>query len=92
MKYVNRLSVRIVIAVVAGFMLAGAGTKITYTCPPVDGAVGCTSLQKAIVHPEDLLNNKQESLVRFSETIVVTSLASFALFSAYTWFKAKKRT
>ncbi len=79
MKYVNKLSVRIVIAVVISFLLAGAATKITYTCPPIDGAAGCVSHDKAVMRPSDLLNNKQDSLVHFSETFMIASLISFAL-------------
>ncbi len=81
MKYIHNLSIRIAVAIVVGFLLAGAATKITYSCAPVDGAAGCVSFDKAIMHPSDLLNNKQDSLVHFSETFVVASLISFAVLS-----------
>lgn len=81
MKYIDKLSVKIVAAIVVGFLLAGAGTKITYTCAPIDGAAGCASFEKAIMHPSDLLNNKQDSLTHFSEAFVITSLVSFAILS-----------
>jgi len=70
---------KIVAAVLIGFLIAGAGTKIIYTCPPIDGAAGCASLDKAVMHPGDLLRNKQESLVHFSETFVITSLVGFVI-------------
>ncbi|MDQ2973221.1 MAG: hypothetical protein M3Q79_01940 [bacterium] len=87
MKHVNKLWVRIVTAIVIGFLFAGSRTGITYTCPLIDGAAGCVSFDKAIMHPSDLLNNKQDSLVRFSETFIITSLASFALLSISAWLK-----
>ena len=84
MKLINKLSVKLASAVVIGFLLASTSTYITYPCPPIDGAVGCTSFQKAVMNPHDLLGNKQNSLVHFSETFVITSLASFALLSVFT--------
>ncbi len=81
MKSANKLMVRIVMAVVIGFLLAGVGTKITYTCVPHPGEEGCVSFEKAIMHPSDLLDNKQDSLVQFSKTFAITSLASFVLLS-----------
>ena len=90
MKYINKLSVRIIAAVVIGFQLASVGTKITYSCRPVDGAAGCVSFGKAVMHPSDLLNNKQDSLVHFSETFVITSFASFVLLSVFGLARKKK--
>ncbi|MGB4967505.1 MAG: hypothetical protein WBO35_04870 [Candidatus Saccharimonadales bacterium] len=81
MKYIHKLSVRILAALVIGFLLAGAGTKITYSCASVDGAAGCVSFDKAIMHPSDLLNNKQDSIVHFTEAFVISSLVSFAVLS-----------
>ena len=40
MKQINKLSVRIVVALLIGFLFAGALTKITYPCEPTDGAKG----------------------------------------------------
>lgn len=90
MKHLNKLSVRILSAIVIGFLLAGAGTKITYTCAPVDSAESCISFDKAIMHPKDLLNNKQGSLVKFSITFVMTSLIAFAIISAVNLTKKEK--
>lgn len=81
MKYIHNLSVRILVAFVVGFLLASAGTKITYSCAPIGGAAGCVSFDKAIMHPSDLLNNKQDSLVHFSDAFVISSLVSFAVLS-----------
>jgi hypothetical protein len=82
MKHINKLAVRIVAAIVIGFLLAGAGTDIPYTCAPIDGAEGCVSFDKAVMHPSDLLSNKQNSLVIFSTFFVITSLIIFAFLSA----------
>ena len=89
MKLIHKLSVRIAIALVIGVLFAGAGTKITYTCALVDGAQGCTSFEKAIMHPNDLLDNKQNSLVKFSTTFALTSLIAFAILEAAS--RAQKR-
>jgi hypothetical protein len=79
MKYIHKLSVRITVAALVGFLLAGAFTHITYTCTPIEGAAGCVSFDKAVMHPNDLLRNKQGSLVHFSETFVITSLVVFVI-------------
>ncbi len=78
---------KIVATVLIGLLLAAEGTHITYTCAPVDSygpTAGCVSYDKAVMHPSDLLNNKQDSLVHFSETLAITSLVSFALLSTFT--------
>lgn len=89
MKYIDLLSVRITLAVFVGFLFAGAFTKITYTCTPIDGVSGCMSFDKAVMHISDLMSNKQDSLIHFSITLVVTSLAIFALMSIFTMAKKK---
>jgi hypothetical protein len=92
MKHINKLVVIIVVAVVIGFLLAGVSTKITYTCAPPPGTEGCVSFDKAVMHPQDLLGNKQDSLVQFAKTFTIASVVAFALFSAYGWAKTKKKT
>lgn len=92
MKYINNLWVKVIASIVIGFLLASAGTKITYTCTPADGAAGCTSFEKAIMHPSDLLNNKQNSLTHFSKTFAITSLASFALLSILGFVQKKPKS
>jgi hypothetical protein len=90
MKLLHKLSVRIVIAVVIGFLFASAGTDIAYMCAPIDGAAGCASFDKALMHPSDLLNNEQNSLRRFSMTFAITSLVAFALLSTVSLAQKKK--
>ena len=90
MKYISKLSVRIVVAVAIGFLFAGIGTHITYSCPLTDGAAGCVSLAKAVDHPNDLLHNKQDSLTHFSEIFIITSLSSFAILSIFSLDQKRK--
>lgn len=79
MKQINKLSVRIVVALLIGFLFAGALTKITYPCEPTDGAKGCLSFEKAIMHPNDLINNRQNSLVKFSQSFATVSVGTFVV-------------
>ncbi len=83
MKSINKFSVKIVVSILAGLVLACAGTKITYACAPTDGAAGCVSFDKAVMHLSDLFSNKQDSLVHFFETFVITSLVVFALLNIF---------
>jgi hypothetical protein len=78
MKYIHKLSVRITIAIVVGLLLAFGWTDIQYPCPPLENT-GCVAFESAIMHPNDLLNNKQNSLVEASKTFAITSLVTFAL-------------
>ena len=64
-----------------GFLFASIGTKMTYDCAPIDGFMGCVSFEKAIMHPADLLNNRQNSLVKFTANFAAASLITFALLS-----------
>ena len=89
MKRFDHVWVKIVAAVVVGFLLAGAGTHITYACAPVDGAQGCVSFDKAVMHPSDLLANKQGSLVHFSTAFILVTCVSFALLWALPLFGKK---
>jgi hypothetical protein len=89
MKLLNKLSVRIVAAIVIGFLITGAGISNTYSCAPIDGAAGCVSFDKVVMHPNDLLHNRQNSLVRFSSTFAITSLVAFALLNVVR-FQQKK--
>lgn len=101
MKHVSKLPVKIVvIATIVGFLFASIGVGITHTatrCTATDTPKGefsshCVSINKTFMHPNDLLHNKQNSLIRFSETFIVVSLATFALLSAFSLVhkKAKK--
>lgn len=88
MKLLRKASVRIVVALVVGFLLAGALTKITYTCTPIDDSVNCVAFDKAIMHPADLLNNKQNSLVKFSLVFAISAIAISAILSVITKYRA----
>ena len=90
MKYIDKLSIKIIVAVLVGFLFASAFTKITYTCTPIDGALGCVSFDKAVMHLGDLISNKQDSLIHFSITFVVTSFAIFALLSILSMAQKRK--
>ncbi|HJQ08932.1 MAG TPA: hypothetical protein VJ836_05630 [Candidatus Saccharimonadales bacterium] len=90
MKYIDKISVKIIAAVLVGFLLAGAFTKITYTCTPIDSASGCISYDKAVMHSSDLISNKQDSLVHFSTTFVITSVVIFALLSILSMAQKRK--
>ena len=70
-KYIHSLWLKVIVAIVSGFLLAGAGTTISHTCMPKTPDGGCVVFEKAVMHPVDLLNNKQDSLLHFSATFVV---------------------
>jgi len=98
MKYIKKLWVRIVIAIVVGLLIAYAGVGITHVirpCTPAEVPRGesisrCEAVEKMFIHPRDLLGNKQSRLTRFSETFVMASLASFALLSVFGLVQQKK--
>lgn len=81
---------KIIAAILIGFLIAGAGTDIHYTCTPIDGAKGCASFEKAVMHPADLLNNRQSSLVHFVETFVISSLIVFVILEILTHGKKRQ--
>lgn len=95
---------KIVAAVLIGLLFAGASTHIVYSpclpsdnpsvpydAPPnEDSLTRCAEFAKAIDKPRDLLHNKQDSLVNFSETFVITSLISFALLSVFARTRKRK--
>ena len=70
---------KLIAALIVGFLIAGALTKITYSCTPPAGYAGCASIEEAVMHPADLLNNKQNSLVRFVGFFVINSFFSFVV-------------
>jgi hypothetical protein len=94
MKYLNKLSVKAtVIALIIGAFFAISLTDIAYPCEPYDGDGqngGCIAYENAISHPGDLINNEQDSLMRLTETFLVTSLASFAALSILSLVKKRK--
>jgi hypothetical protein len=92
-KLLNKLYVRIIIAIVFGFLLASQ-TGIQGPCTvttPGENKSHCVEFSKALEHPSDLINNKQNSLTRFSETLAISSLVSFALLSVYHQVQTKKK-
>lgn len=89
MKYIDKLSVRIIFAILVGFLFAGAFTKITYICAPIDSAAGCLSFDKAVMHLSDLMSNKQDGLIHFAITFVITSVVVFSLTGIYGMVKKK---
>ncbi|MBW4062244.1 hypothetical protein HJC99_06785 [Candidatus Saccharibacteria bacterium] len=90
MKSFSRLYVKSAAALVVGFFFAGAVTSITYACTPVDGAAGCVSFDKAVLHLGDLADNKQSSLVHFATTFAVVSLITFVILSILSFAQKRK--
>lgn len=90
----NKLAVNTVIAVVVGIAFAGVGTKMTYPCPSfvATPTSGCVSIEKSIMHPADLIKNKQNSLTKFAGQFAVSSLVVFTLLSLYSYSQTKKKT
>lgn len=99
-KLLNKLHVRIIISVVIGLFLASGYTSIHYPCselPDFKVASGediekCVAFEDAIMHPGDLMNNKQNSLVNFTRNFALGGLLVFTLLSAYSWSQTRKRT
>lgn len=92
MKYLNKLWVRIIIAIVVGFVLAGGYTDIAYSLPTIyteQGGAGGVLYESVLSHPRDLLNNKENSLVRFSTTFFVVSIITFSALSIPSLTKRK---
>jgi hypothetical protein len=101
----RKISIRILIAILIGFWFASVGTHIVYSpclpsdnpgvpynAPPnEDSLTRCAEFAKAIYKPRDLIHNKQDSLVHFSENFVGASVVCFALISLYNEIKMKRR-
>jgi hypothetical protein len=102
----RKMKVRILIAILIGFLFAYEGTHIVYSpclpsdnpgvplyAPPgEDSLTRCAEIAKALDKPGDFLHNKQDSLKIFSETFVTTLLVCFALISIYNGIQMKRRT
>lgn len=90
----NKLLLNVVIAVTVGMLFAGTATKLTYPCPSfvATPTSGCLSIEKSIMHPADLIKNKQNSLTKFAREFAVSSLVVFTLLSLYGYIQAKKKT
>ncbi len=94
-KLINKLNVRILIAIVFGFLVASTLTHLQGPCTttiPGEDISHCVEISKALMSPKDLINNKQNSLTRFTETFAEVSLVSFVLLSSYSQFQTKKKS
>lgn len=81
---------KIIIALLLGLLFASAFTHIQRPCTttiPGEDKTKCVEWSKAIINPSELLNNKQNSLVKFTETFVVVSVTGFVLLSIYSRYK-----
>lgn len=92
-KLMDKFYMRLVVAVVFALLAASAFTGIQGPCTttaPGENAATCVEFSKAITNPNDLLDNKQNSLVKFSKTFAIVLITSYALLSVYTWHQSKK--
>ena len=90
----SRLYARILLILMVAFLVAGACTKIIYPCssgsvPAGESVSNCFSFEKAIMHPADLMNNMQNSLVQFTSTIFLVALLLFAASLVITKYRHK---
>jgi hypothetical protein len=93
LKPLSNLYVRVIISAAVGFFFVGAFTNNQYPCTqtiPGEDISHCVSIESAIMHPRDLIHNKQASLTRFSKTFAIVSLGSFALLSIISLAQKKK--
>lgn len=92
-KYISKIWVRIIISIIIGLFFAGGYTDISYDLPTIyteKGGSGGAVFESALSHPKDLMNNKQDSLVRFSTTFFAVSVITFSALSIPTLTKRKK--
>lgn len=83
---IHKRSVQILIATVFGLLVAATFTHLQGPCTatiPGENSSYCVEFSKAVMHPKDLISNKQNTLVRFAGTFTISSLAGFALLSVY---------
>lgn len=88
----NELWFKLTVAAICGLLLASITTKISYTCPPADGVVGCVSFEKALMHPSDLMENKQDSLAYFATTFIATGGIVFTTLSLVNTVQKNKKS
>jgi hypothetical protein len=94
LKLINKLNVRILIAIVFGFLVASTFTHFQGPCTSTiqgEDSSHCVEFSKAVMHPRDLINNKQDTLTKFAGTFAISSLVGFALLTAYSQFQTKKK-
>jgi hypothetical protein len=93
LKLLNELYARVIVSVVVGFLLASTSTLIQGPCttvPPGENISRCVEFSKAVMHPRDLINNKQGSLADFAGTFAISSLVILALLSTYSQLHKRK--
>ena len=93
-KLTDKLSAQILIAVVFGFLIASLFTHLQVPCTttiPGENSSHCVEFSKAVMHPRDLINNKQDTLTEFVGTLAVSTLVSFVLLSIYSRLRTKKK-
>lgn len=85
-KLTNKLAMKSIIAVGVGLLFASAFTSTQGPCVttiPGEDIRQCVEWSKVIMRPSDLLSNKQNSLVRYSGTLLIVSAGSYVLLSIY---------
>jgi ABC-type transport system involved in multi-copper enzyme maturation permease subunit len=91
----RKLTTYMLLALVAGALLAGAFTHITYPCPPHSDETGshCVSFETAVMHPIDLAANTQNSLTQFllKFLVVFVTILTLLIASHAAWAWAKER-
>lgn len=93
-RLIDKLSARILVATVFGFLIASTSTHLQGPCTttiPGENSSRCVEFSKAVMHPRDLINNKQNTLTKFAGTLAISSFVSFALLSVYGQLRTKKK-
>lgn len=89
----RKFYVRILLSIFLGILPAITLTHIKGPCTievPGEDISRCVSWGDAIMQPGELLNNTQDSLLRFSTTFATVSLVSFTLLSIVSYSQKKK--
>lgn len=87
----NKLYIKIIISLVIGFIFAAELTHIHYPCVSPTPGEGCVSIDKAIMHPGDLINNMQGSLYQFAPKLFAVSVISFAVMSIFSFVQNRNK-
>lgn len=93
LKLIHKFYVRILLSIFFGLLPAITLTHIKGPCTievPGEDISRCVSFGDAIMQPGELLNNKQDSLLRFSTTFATVSLVSFTLLSIVSYTQKKQ--
>lgn len=86
MTHTNSFLAKVLAAVAIGLIIASTLTDATYPCNANDMLEGdsiarCIAWDEVVLHPSDLMSNREGSLLRFLTTFVVTALVSYAIIS-----------